>query len=115
MTTIWHNPRCSKSRQTLKLLEDLGIAPEVRLYLTDPPDLAELQGVARALGLGPADFIRRGEAAYKERGLGAQSSDAALFAAMVEVPKLIERPIVIEGDRAALGRPPEAVLSLFPG
>jgi len=113
MTTIWHNPRCSKSRATLKLLQERGIEPEVRLYLDNPPDAEELKAAAKALGLGPAQFIRKGEAAYKEFGLGPDSTDEELFAAMDAAPKLIERPIVFEGDRAALGRPPENVLKLF--
>jgi arsenate reductase len=113
MTTIWHNPRCSTSRATLKLLRDRGIEPEVRLYLDNSPDPEELEAAAKALGLGPRDFIRSKEPAYKTYRLGPNSSDDELFAAMAADPKLIERPIVFKGDRAALGRPPEAVLALF--
>jgi len=108
---IWHNPRCSKSRQTLALIE--AHAPKVRLYLTDAPSEAELRAAAAALGLGPLQMMRTGEPEFKAEGLSQDSSDAELFAAMARVPKLIERPIVFAGDKAAIGRPPEAVLSLL--
>ena len=113
MTTIWHNPRCSKSRETLALLEAQGIAPAIRLYLQDPPSEAELRDALARLGLSARDLIRRKEAAFRDAGLSADSSDAALIAAMAANPVLIERPVVLHGDRAALGRPPEAVLALF--
>ena len=106
MTVIWHNPRCSKSRQTLALIE--GHAPAVRLYLTDPPSADEIT----ALGIPAADMIRKGEAKFKELGLKG-ADDATLIAAMVANPILIERPIVIHDGHAAIGRPPEAVLALF--
>lgn len=112
MTTIWHNPRCSKSRQTLALLAEKGIDPEVRLYLADPPSEAELIAVLDQLGLGSRDLIRKGETAYKEAG-PRDADDAALIAAMAANPALIERPVVIHGGRAALGRPPQNVLQLF--
>jgi arsenate reductase len=111
--TIWHNPRCSKSRQTLALLRDKGIEPEVVEYLKTPPDAVELKAVLHKLGIGPRDLLRKGEAAYKARGLSNTSlSDDALIQAMAEEPILIERPVVIAGDKAALGRPPEAVLAI---
>lgn len=109
--TIWHNPRCSKSRQTLALIE--AHAPTVRLYLTDAPSEAELRAAAKALGLKPIEMMRTGESEFKAEGLTKDSEDDALFAAMARVPKLIERPIVFAGDKAVIGRPPEAVLSLL--
>ena len=113
--TIYHNPRCSKSRQTLALLEDRGIAPEIVLYLDTPPDAATLRRVLGLLGLGPRDLMRRKEAVYKELGLGDPGlGEDDLIRAMVENPILIERPIVVAGDRAVLGRPPEAVLDILP-
>ena len=112
--TIYHNPRCSKSRQTLALLEDRGLAPEIVLYLDSPPDAATLRRVLGLLGLGPRDLMRRKEAVYKELGLGDPGlGEDDLIRAMVENPILIERPIVVAGERAALGRPPEAVLDIL--
>ena len=112
-TTIWHNPRCSKSRQTLALLEGRGIEPEVRHYLDDPPTTDELRTVLTQLGKTPRELLRRGEAIYKELGLAKVEDDDTLVEAMASHPKLIERPIVIVGDEARLGRPPEDVLTLF--
>lgn len=114
MVTIYHNPRCSKSRQTLALLEEKGIRPEIVLYLENPPSESTLKGLLNKLGKSPRDILRKGEDAYKENGLADPSlSDAALIKAMAEHPKLIERPIVINGDKAALGRPPESVLDIL--
>lgn len=112
--TIYHNPRCSKSRQTLALLEAEGVEAEVVEYLKSPPDAATLKHVLGLLGLEPRNLMRRKEAAYKELGLDDEALDeAALIAAMVENPILIERPVVVAGGRAAIGRPPEAVLDLL--
>ena len=111
--TIWHNPRCTKSRQTLALLQARGIEPDVRLYLQDAPSEAELRLALEHLGRSAAELIRTGEAEYREAGLGKDSNDADLLTAMVQFPKLIERPVVFAGGRAAIGRPPEAVLDLF--
>ena len=111
--TIWHNPRCSKSRATLALLRERGIDPVIRLYLEDGPDAAELGTVLEMLGIEPSALIRRGEAAYKEAGLNAASDEAAVLSAMVAHPKLIERPIVLAGGKARVGRPPEAVLDIL--
>ena len=112
--TLYHNPRCSKSRQTKQLLEDNGITPEVVLYLEDSPSADTLRDLLAKLGISPRQLLRKGEAEYKERGLADDSlSDEALIQAMVEVPKLIERPIVVKGDQAVLGRPPENVLALI--
>jgi arsenate reductase len=111
---IYHNPRCSKSRQTLKLLEDNDIQPEVRLYLEKPPSAAELKKLLKALDLSARDLLRKGEAEYKELGLADTNlSEAKLIAAMVEHPRLIERPVVVRNGKAVLGRPPENVLTLM--
>ena len=112
-TTIWHNPRCSKSRQTLALLEERGISPAVRLYLDDAPSTSEVAEVVSQLGIEPWELLRRGEKVFKDLGLGKDSADDALIEAMSANPILIERPIVIHGGGAALGRPPENVLELF--
>lgn len=109
---IWHNPRCSKSRATLKLLEERGITPRVRRYLDEPPSALELREVARKLGVGPREMIRTKEPEYRAQGLDTADDDA-LFEAMARTPRLIERPIVIAGGKARIGRPPEAVLELF--
>ena len=113
-TTIYHNPRCSKSRQTLQLLEDNGVQPEIVLYLETPPDADTIKGLLKKLGIGARDLLRKGEDEYKENNLKDPSlSDEQLVAAMVAHPKLIERPIVVKGARAVLGRPPENVLELL--
>lgn len=110
--TIYHNPRCSKSRETLKLIEDKGIAPRVVEYLKTPPSAAELAAILAALGKKPAEIVRKKEAA--EAGIDpAALDDAALIAAMVATPAIIERPIVVNGAKAALGRPPESVLAIL--
>lgn len=110
---IYHNPRCSKSRQTLALLTEKGIEPEIVLYLENTPNAAELKTLLGKLGIGARDLLRRGEDAYKEFGLADQSlSEETLIDAMTKAPKLIERPIVVYGDNAVLGRPPENVLEL---
>ena len=111
--TIYHNPRCSKSRNTLALLQENGIEPAVVLYLETPPDQAQIKALLKKLGLTAAELVRRGEDAYKACGLGKDSSEEALLAAMAAHPKLIERPIVVKGKRAVLGRPPENVLGLI--
>ncbi len=110
---IYHNPRCSKSRNTLALLQENGVEPEVVLYLETRPDVTEIRGLLRKLGIGAGELVRRGEDAYKSCGLSRDSSDEEILAAMASHPKLIERPIVIRGDRAVLGRPPENVLDLL--
>lgn len=113
MTEIWHNPRCSKSRQTLALLEERGITPDVRLYLDDTPDSATLREVAQKLGKTAVEMMRVKEALFKELGLSKSDSDETLFKAMAENPKLIERPVVLHNGKAAMGRPPEAVLDIL--
>jgi arsenate reductase len=112
---IWHNPRCSKSRQTLARLQAAGIEPKIRLYLEDPPSKTALKKVLRLLGMDhPRALMRTKEAVYKELGLAKVEGKEALLEAMVEHPKLIERPVVIkDGKEAVLGRPPEAVDALL--
>lgn len=111
---IYHNPRCSKSRQTLALLTDRGIAPQIIEYLKDAPTEAEIREVAKMLGLSSVrDMMRTGESIYKELNLKSVTDEDKLIRAMVESPKLIERPIVIKDGKAKIGRPPESVLSLF--
>lgn len=113
-TTIYHNPRCSKSRQTLELLKERNIDPEIVLYLEDPPDKSTLSEIIRMLGISARELIRKSEDAYKEMNLADKSlSDDDLIEAMVKAPKLIERPIVVRNGRAALGRPPEQVLEII--
>ena len=112
--TIYHNPRCSKSRQTLALLQAQGIEPKVVEYLKDAPDAATLDDFLKKLDLEPRELMRRKEPPYKELGLDdAGLSRDALIAAMVEHPILIERPIVVKGKKVALGRPPENVLEIL--
>jgi arsenate reductase len=112
--TIYHNPRCSKSRQTLAILQDAGVAPRVIEYLDHPPSLAELETIADQLGMQPEEFIRSKETAYAELDpAGADCSARELLEAMVAAPILIERPIVVRGDRAVIGRPPQNVHQLL--
>ena len=111
---IFHNPRCSKSRATLALLEENGLNPEIVLYLQDPPTAGELNAILAKLGITARELMRKGEAEYKEMGLAERSlDDDELIAIMVEHPKLIERPIVLANNRAAIGRPPESVLEIL--
>ncbi|WKJ90598.1 arsenate reductase (glutaredoxin) [Methylomonas montana] len=111
---IYHNPRCGKSRDTLKLLEAQGIEPEVVEYLKTPPTTAELQDILNKLQLKPRQLMRTKEPEYKENGLDdASLSDIELIEAMVRIPKLIERPIVLKDGKAAIGRPPETVLAIL--
>ena len=112
---IIHNPRCSKSRQTLGLLEEKGIHPEIILYLETPPTVAELKSIFTSLKLKhPKEMMRTGETEFKELGLNDATLDSQVFFdAMAKHPKLIERPIVINGDQAAIGRPPESVLEIL--
>ena len=112
-TIIWHNPRCSKSRQTLALLKERGIEPEVRLYLEEPPSFEQLAEVIDKLGISPWELLRQGETTFRELSLEKGSATQAIIGAMCQHPILIERPVVIRGDSAALGRPPENVLTLI--
>lgn len=113
-TRIFHNPRCSKSRQTMQLLEQHNITPEVVEYLKTPPTKEELEKILKMLKIEPRELMRTKEKEYKELGLADQSlSRNELIEAMVEHPKLIERPIVITDGKAAIGRPPEKVLEII--
>jgi len=112
--TIWHNPRCSKSRQTLALLRERGVEPEIVEYLKTPPAAGELEAVLDKLGMEPRDLMRRKEAAYREAGLDDPAlGRRALVEAMTAHPVLIERPVVLAKGKAALGRPPESVLAIL--
>ncbi len=111
---IFHNPRCSKSRQTLQLLQDKGIEPEIIEYLKNPPSKAELEEVLQKLNMHPRDLMRKKEAEYKETGMNNEDLDRdALIDGMINTPKLIERPIVLANNKAAIGRPPEDVLLIL--
>ncbi|GLR63768.1 arsenate reductase (glutaredoxin) [Marinospirillum insulare] len=111
---LFHNPRCSKSRQALQLLEEKGVQPEIRKYLEAPLTIDELTDLLAQLGKKPAELIRQGEDLYKELKLGAaEVTEEALIQAMVDHPKLIERPILSNGKEARIGRPPEQVLELI--
>ena len=112
--TIYHNPRCSKSRQTLELLKTEGVEPDIIEYLKTPPDKATLKKILKQLGLKPRELIRKKEAAYKEAGLDNDNlEDDKLIEAMIENPILIERPIVLANGKAAIGRPPDSVLDIL--
>ncbi|MHA6267016.1 arsenate reductase (glutaredoxin) [Aliiroseovarius sp. CAU 1755] len=113
MTEIWHNPRCSKSRQTLALLEARGEDVTMRRYLDDAPDETALRAVLTALGVSPIGMMRKGEVLFKELGLSKDTPADDLIAAMVTHPKLIERPIVIKDGKARIGRPPESVIDIL--
>lgn len=112
--TIYHNPRCSKSREALRLIEERGLEPQVVRYLETPPDAPTLDAILRLLRLEPRELMRRTEPEYEALGLDDPSrSREALIAAMVAHPRLIERPIVVKDGKAILGRPPERVLDLL--
>lgn len=112
--TIYHNPRCSKSRQTLKLLEENGVSPTVVLYLNTPPSGGEIASICTKLSMSPREILRKGEAVFKELKLSdPDTSDEDVIDAMTAHPILIERPIVVVGDKAVIGRPPENVLGLI--
>ena len=112
--TIYHNPRCSKSRQTLALLEERNISPNVILYLETPLDANTIQTLLKQLQLSPRELMRKGEAEYKENNLKDSTlSDTELVSMMVKFPKLIERPIVVSKGKAKIGRPPESVIDIL--
>lgn len=112
--TLYHNPRCSKSRSALELLEGRGLTPTIIRYLETPPTAAELQDVLNKLGIAPRQLLRTGEDEYKQLDLAdSDLSDEQLIEAMVAHPRLIERPILVAGDRATVGRPPEKVLEIL--
>ena len=112
--TIFHNPRCSKSRQTLSILEEQGISPEVVLYLESPPDADQLRAILGKLGINARDLLRKGEQEFKDNNLTDPSlTEEQLINVMCEFPRLIERPIVVNGEKARIGRPPESVLEIL--
>ncbi len=112
--TIYHNPQCSKCRQTLDLIREKGIEPTIIEYLKNPPTVAELKEILALLGLPPSGLMRKQEAAYKEAGLDDDSlSEDEQIAAMVAFPKVIERPIVLSNGKAAIGRPPTSVIDIL--
>jgi arsenate reductase len=112
--TIYHNPRCSKSRQTLQLLEEQGITPDVKLYLSETPSADEINEVLKKLGFTARELLRTKEQEYKDLELkNLEKTDAEIVDAMIAHPKLIERPIVIKGNQARIGRPPEQVLEIL--
>lgn len=114
MITFWHNPRCSKSRAALALLEERGIAVDLRRYLDDAPSVRELSAARAALGNPPViDMMRPAEDIFRASGLSRDDDDETLLAAMAAHPILIERPLAIAGERAVIGRPPEKVLDLL--
>ena len=110
---IYHNPRCSKSRQTLALLQERDIEPVIIEYLKTPPTESELDELLIKLGKEPLELIRKGEEEFKEHFQDRELNRAETIALMVAHPKVIERPIVINGDKAAIGRPPESVLKIL--
>ncbi|MFP7721426.1 arsenate reductase (glutaredoxin) [Lysobacter sp. A3-1-A15] len=111
---LWHNPRCSKSRAALALLTERGIEPDIVAYLDEPPSLDDLRELVSALGISPRGLMRTGETEYSNLGLADPSlDDDALLAAMQAHPRLIERPVLVRGTRAVIGRPPERVLELL--
>jgi arsenate reductase len=113
LVTIYHNPECSKSRQTLALLEERDLKLRIVPYLESPPSRNELADIVKMLGVAAADIVRTGEDEYKKSGLTANSSENDILAAIVTAPKLMQRPIVIYRNQARLGRPPESVLKIL--
>ena len=111
-TTIWHNPRCSKSRAALALLQEQGIEPEIVRYLDSPPSIETLQDVLHRLDMQPSELARKGEPEWKTLALDA-ADEATVLQALASHPRLIERPVVLHQDKAALGRPPEKVLEIL--
>ncbi len=112
MIKIYHNNRCSKSRQGLQILEESGKDFEIIKYLENIPSQEELSKIIELLGIKPVELVRKNEAIWKENYKGKELTDAEIIAAMVKNPKLIERPIIINGDRAVIGRPPEKIITI---
>jgi arsenate reductase (glutaredoxin) len=111
--TIYHNPKCTKSRGTLALLQERGIEPRIVEYLKNPPTAAELRAIVEKLGIEPEQLVRKGEDVYKTKYAGKTLTEGQWIDAMVRDPILIERPIVVRGNRAVIGRPPENVEKLL--
>lgn len=110
---VYHNPRCSKSRCVIQMLEDKGVSYEIVDYLKEVPSAKELKDIITKLGIKPVDLVRKGEADFKDNFKGKQLSDDDWIQAMIKFPKLIERPIVVKGNKAVIGRPLENILSLL--
>ena len=113
LVTIYHNPRCSKSRRTLALLEERDLELRIVPYLESPPSKNELADIVKMLGVAAANIVRTGEDEYKDSGLTANSSENDILNAILTTPKLMQRPIVVRGDQARVGRPPESVLEIL--
>ncbi len=112
---IYHNPRCSKSRRTLEIIQEQGVEPTILEYLQSPPNHQELDNILRGLGMEPRELMRKGETEYTELNLADESlSRDELIDAIVKHPKLLERPVVVVGDQVVIGRPPESVLAILP-
>lgn len=110
---VYHNPRCRKSRESLQFLEEKGISPEIRLYLEEGLTSAEIKSLLKALDLKASDIVRKTERIFKENYKGKELSESALIKAMVDHPKLLQRPIIIKGKKAVIGRPKENILDLL--
>ena len=113
MTTIWHNPRCTKSRQTLELLQKRGLEPKVVQYLDTPPSIDEIGAALELLGISARELMRTNEDIYKQLNLADVDDEDELIEAMFHHPQLIERPMVMHAGKAAIGRPPELVLAIL--
>lgn len=113
MTTLYHNPRCSKSREALKLLEERNESFEIRKYLDDPLSEKELRELIKKLEIKPMDLVRRNEAEWKEYYKGKELSDSEIISAMVKYPRLIERPILEKNNKAVVGRPPQNIIDIL--
>ncbi|MCB9293726.1 MAG: arsenate reductase (glutaredoxin) [Lewinellaceae bacterium] len=110
---IYHNPRCRKSRETLTVLEGKGLKPEIVLYLESPPSREELKEILKMLGISASELVRKGEQVYKDHFKGKTLTEEEWLDALLQYPKLIERPIVVKGKKAVIGRPPEKVEELL--
>lgn len=110
---IYHNPRCQKSRETLAILEGKGLKPEIVLYLESPPSREELKAILKMLGISASELVRKGEQVYKDHFKGKNLTEEEWLGALLQYPKLIERPIVVKGGKAVIGRPPEKVEELL--
>ena len=110
---IYHNPRCRKSRETLEIIRKNDVEPEIILYLEQPPNSEEIRDLVRLLGIPPEELVRKTEAIYKEQFKGRDLTEEEWIEALSTYPKLMERPIVVEGDKAVIGRPPENVMALL--
>lgn len=113
MIRVYHNPRCRKSRETLEIIRNQGYEPEIIEYLKDPPTMSELKNLLDKMNMKPEEIIRKGEDLFRSNFKGKKMSDEEWLNVLVKNPKLIERPIVVSGDRVVLGRPPEKVREIL--